>query len=212
MTDLDYLKLPKFKKFLYKLLSFFKAIPRWFLNLFKRIGRFFKKFGLKIKDDVVDVFNTFRYGDWKTRMSFLILGFGSLARGQILRGILFLIFQLVFIVYMIFGGAHWLSMLGTLGTVGPHREWVDVGGIDVEKTVYGDNSFKILLYGILTIIFIIALLYTWRLNVKQNRIAEEILKSGKPLKSGKDDIHSLVDDQFHKTLLALKSYENGCEI
>ena len=68
---------------------------------------------------------------------------------------------------------------------------------------YGDNSFRILLYGVLTIFFIVAFIYTWRLNVKQNKIAEGILKSGKKLKSGKDDLRSLVDDQFHKTLLAL---------
>ena len=89
-------------------------------------------------------------------MSYLIFGFGHLSRGQILRGLFFLFFQLVFVVYLIFGGAHWLSMLGSLGKVGPHTEWVDVGGIDVEKTIYGDNSFRILLYGILTIFFIIA--------------------------------------------------------
>ena len=66
-----------------------------------------------------------------------------------------------------------------------------------------DNSFKILLYGVLTIFFIVAFIYTWRLNVKQNRIAEGILKSGKKLKSGKDDLRSMVDDKFHATLLAL---------
>ena len=133
LSELEYLQLPKFKKFLYKLLSFFKAIPRWFLNLFKKIGRFFKKVGLKIADEAKDIFLTFKNGDWKTRMSYLIFGFGHLSRGQILRGLFFLFFQLVFVVYLIFGGAHWLSMLGTLGKVGPHTEWVDVGGIDVEN-------------------------------------------------------------------------------
>ncbi len=39
--------------------------------------------------------------------------------------------------------------------------------------------------------------------MKQNKLAEQILRSGKKLKSGKDDLRSLVDDQFHKTLLAL---------
>jgi arabinogalactan oligomer/maltooligosaccharide transport system permease protein len=56
---------------------------------------------------------------------------------------------------------------------------------------------------VLTIFFIIGLIYTWRVNIKQNKISEEILKSGKKLRSGKDDLRSLVDDQFHKTLLAL---------
>ena len=55
----------------------------------------------------------------------------------------------------------------------------------------------------LTIFFIVAFIYTWRVNIKQNKIAEQILRSGKKLKSGKEDLRSLVDDQFHKTLLAL---------
>ncbi|MBQ9300885.1 MAG: sugar ABC transporter permease, partial [Clostridia bacterium] len=55
----------------------------------------------------------------------------------------------------------------------------------------------------LTIFFILAFIYTWRMNVKQNKISEEILKSGHKLKTAKDDISSLMDEQFHKTLLAL---------
>ena len=75
--------------------------------------------------------------------------------------------------------------------------------LDSYTYIYYDNSFKILLYSILTIIFILALIYTWRLNIKQNKIAEEIIARGKKLKSGKQDLHSLIDDQFHKTLLSL---------
>jgi arabinogalactan oligomer/maltooligosaccharide transport system permease protein len=66
-----------------------------------------------------------------------------------------------------------------------------------------DDSFKILLYGVLTIFFIIGFIFTWRINIKQNKIAQEILSSGKKLKSGKDDLRSMVDDNFHATLLSL---------
>ena len=38
---------------------------------------------------------------------------------------------------------------------------------------------------------------------KQCRTLDKIVASGKKIKSGKDDLQSLVDDQFHKTLLAL---------
>ena len=203
LNDLQYLKLSKWKKFLYKLGMFFTGIPRFFKNVGIKIGRFFKNIAIKIKDLFVDLFTTFKNGDYKTRLSYLIFGFGHLTRGQILRGLFFLFFEALFIFYMIFWGGGWLAKLGTLGTQGPTTEWVDVGGIDVEKTVYHDDSFKILLYGILTIFFIIAFIYTWRINVKQNRIAQEIIARGKKLKSGKEDLHSIVDDQFHKTLLAL---------
>ena len=200
-SDLEFLRLSKGKKFLYKFLSFFAGIPIAIKNLIFGIGRFFKKAGLAIGRECKDIWQTFVEGDWKTKLSFLIMGFGCLARGQILRGLMFLLFEIVFIGYMIVKGAYWIYMLPSLGKIGPHEEYSEV--FDTYTTVYGDNSFKILLYGVLTIFFVIAFIYTWRANIRQNRIAEQILRSGKKLRSGKDDLRSLVDDQFHKTLLAL---------
>jgi len=200
-SDLEYLQLSKGRKFGYRIASFFTGIPKAIWGFIKKIGLWFKKAGLAIGREAKDIVSTFVNGDWKTKLSYLVMGFGCLARGQILRGILFLLFELVFIFYMVFWGGHWLSMLPSLGHIGPHEEYNAV--LDSYTTVYGDNSFKILLYGVLTIFFIIAFIYTWRVNVRQNKIAEGIIKSGKKLKSGKDDLRSLVDDQFHKTLLAL---------
>ena len=200
-SDLEYLRLSKIRRLLYKIVCFFVGIPGWFVNLGKKIGLFFKNFGIKVKDNFVDIYKTFKEGDYKTRLSFVIMGFGSFARKQYLRGVMFLLFEIIFIVYMAIWGGFWMSMLGSLGHQGAEKIYDDV--LDTWVTIYHDDSFKILLYGILTIFFIIAFIYTWRLNVKQNRISEEILKSGKPLKSSKDDLRSLIDDQFHKTLLAL---------
>ncbi|MBQ7247328.1 MAG: sugar ABC transporter permease [Lachnospiraceae bacterium] len=209
-SDLEYLKLSKWQRFLHKIASFFASIPRSLKNAGLAIVNFFKNIFLAIGREISDICTTFVKGDWKTKISYVIMGFGNCARGQILRGLLFFLFELVFIFYMFIagiifpgghGGAYWLSMLPSLGLIGPHEEYNMV--LDSYTTVYGDNSFKILLYGVLTIFFIIAFIYTWRQNIKQNKIAEQILRSGKPLKSGKQDLHSLVDDQFHKTLLAL---------
>ena len=200
-SDLEYLQLSKGKKFLYKLASFFISIPRGIKNGFLNIGRFFAKIGAGIAGEAKDIALTFKNGDFKTKLSFFIMGFGCLARGQILRGLMFLLFEAVFIFYMVTSGAHWLAMLPSLGKVGPREVYNAV--LDTYVYEYNDNSFKILLYGVLTIFFIAAFIYTWRANVKQNKIAQEIIDSGKKLKSGKDDLRSLVDDQFHKTLLAL---------
>lgn len=143
-----------------------------------------------------EIGTTFETGDWKTRLSYLVMGFGSCARGQWLRGCLFFLFQTLFNLYMCeMGGFFYLSKFGTLGTVETYREG--------RRTVYGDNSFFILLYGILTLFFICAFLYTWYVNIKQNRISEEIIRSGRKLKSTGDDLKSVLDNQYHKTLLAL---------
>lgn len=201
LSDLEYLRLNRFQKFLYRIAVFFMGIPAWFCKLGKKIWEGIKRFGIGVKDEIFDIGRTFKNGSWQTRVSYLIMGFGNISRGQILRGLMFLLFEAVFIAYMAIAGVHWLSKMDTLGDVGAHLEYDPI--LDTSVRVPGDDSFKILLYGVLTIFFVIAFIYTWRLNIKQNRIADEIIASGKKLKSAKDDLKSLVDDQFHKTLLAL---------
>ena len=197
MTDqeLERLKYTGLQKTGYNLGQFFKGLPKAFMNLLKAIGMFFVKLAKGIVGECADVVQTFIKGDWKTRVSFLVMGFGSAARGQWGRGILFFLFQTVFNWYMVFFGGAYLAKFNTLGTV----ETAKQGRV----TVYGDNSFFILLYGILTIFFVIAFIYTWRVNVRQNKIAQKLVAEGHKLKTAKDDLHSLVDAQFYKTLLAL---------
>jgi len=195
MTELDFLKLSKPAKLGYKLMMFFRSLPMRVWNGIKGLGIAVVHIAVRIWEELKDIGRTFKNGDWKTRTSFLIMGFGSAARGQWLRGIMFFLFQTIFNMYMIFFGGAYLAKFGTLGTVETHKV--------NRKTVYGDNSFLILLYGILTIFFIIAFIYTWRVNVRQNKVSEEILKAGKKLRYAKDDIAALTDGQFHKTLLAL---------
>ena len=203
------MKLNKLQALWYKLQLFIFAIPAWFKRLGLKIWGFIKSFGLGVKDEAVDIVNTFTKGNWAVKLSFLVFGFGNLFYGQILRGIFFLLFEVIFIVYMILpsGGAYWLGKCNwfekgaTIGTVQGKFEYDEI--FDTDVWVAGDDSVKVLLYGLLTVIFIVAFIWTWRLQVKQCRICMDITAKGKKVRSGKDDLKSLLDDQFHKTLLAL---------
>ena len=137
----------------------------------------------------------FAEGDFKTKISYVIMGFGQLLRGQWLKGLTFLLLEVLFFVYMFRFGGMYLSKLPTLGTVATHKEG--------RVTVYGDNSFLILLFGILTIIVIIAFILVWWLNIHDNRNQEKLLAEGKTLPSNKKLFMSLFDGNFDKTLLAL---------
>ena len=155
------------------------------------VTRFFRWLGKDLKE----IGESFVRGDWKTKISFLIMGFGQLCRGQIVRGIAMLVSE-VALLYFTFGfGWQYFTKLLTLGTVETYKKG--------RVTVYGDNSFFILLYGILTVVAILALIYLWRVNVRQNREAEDLLERGKKLSSNRADLHSLIDKNFDKTLLAL---------
>ena len=155
------------------------------------VGAFFGAVGTNIKE----IGTTFAEGDIKTKLSYIIFGFGPLLRGQIVKGIVFLALEIAFFWYMGSFGGTYLSKFSTLGTIATEK----VG----RKTVYGDNSFLILLFGLLTIIIIAAFILIWRLNVAENRKEEQILASGKQLPTNKKVLASLLDSNFDKTLLAL---------
>ncbi len=134
-------------------------------------------------------------GDIKTRLSYLVMGLGQMMRGQWVKGLAFLATEVLFIVYMFKFGGMYLSKFSTLGTVETHKEG--------RKTVYGDNSFLILLFGILTLIVIAVFILLWYLNIKDNLKQEELLKQGRELPSNSKVLKSLLDENFDKTLLAI---------
>ena len=209
LNDLEYLKLSKFAAFWYKVGMFFCSIPRWFVGLFVALWNLIKRCAIGIKDEFVDIGTTFTKGNWAVKTSFFVFGFGNLFYGQIMRGIGFLLFEIIFLAYMFVpsGGIYWLAKGqwfqtgATIGTVQGANVYDPI--YDTNIWVPGDDSVKVMLYGLLTIFFIIAFVVTWRMQVKQCRICMDITAMGKRVKSGKDDLKSLVDDQFHKTLLAL---------
>jgi len=193
----------------YNLGLFFCAIPGWFVHLFRVIEKGIKNCGIAIADEFSEIGRTFKQGNKAVKLSFFLFGVGNLFYGQTMRGLLFLLFELIFIAYMVIpsGGFHWLAkgnwfqVGATVGTEQGRFEYNEFYDTDVWVT--GDDSVKVMLYGLLTILFIIAFVYTWRLQVKQCTICMDITSKGKKVKSGKDDLRSLLDDQFHKTMLAL---------
>ncbi len=209
LTDLEYLKLSKFRAFWYNFAMFFCAIPGWFVGLFRSIGKTVVNAFRQIGKELSDIAVTFRAGNWAVKLSFLIFGFGNLFYGQYMRGLLFLAFEIIFIAYMAMpsGGLYWLGKLNLFqrgATVGTDQGYIGYDELfDSTTWIDGDDSVRVLLYGLLTIIFIVAFIATWKMQINQCQICMEITATCKKIKSGKDDLRSLVDDQFHKTLLAL---------
>ena len=216
LNTLEYLKLNKFQKFFYDVGEFFSAIPGWFMGIMLGLFTAVKDFAISIKDGFIDIITTFTKGNWAVKLSFIIFGFGNLYYGQIARGILFLLFEIAFVVYMFFiptsadyriqSGASWLQSVNwfnTGSTVGDIQQQPNVYDPikDVYVTLPGEDSTRVLFNALLAVIFIVAFIFTWRMQVKQCRICMDITAQGKKIKSGKDDLKSLLDDQFHKTLL-----------
>ncbi|MDE6613795.1 MAG: sugar ABC transporter permease, partial [Clostridia bacterium] len=114
--------------------------------------------------------------------------------------ILFLVFGLVFILYMALFGGQYLGLMGSLGTTESYMVEDEYG---YGKYVTGDNSLLILLYGLLTILFICVFVYAWYKNVKSAYLTQEIVEARQHLATAKQDVASLLDEQYHKTLLGI---------
>ena len=87
-------------------------------NVFKNAGSAISRFFKWIGTDLKEIGTTFAKGDWKTRVSYLIMGFGQLMRKQFARGIAFLGIEVAFILYITKFASKYLVDLATLGTQG----------------------------------------------------------------------------------------------
>ena len=150
-SQLEYLSLSKPRRILYKFTHFFTSIPKKIKRAFSSTPGKARKLSSSFFGVFRNLFSAFRYGDWKTRLSALLMGFGLVTRRQILRGVFYFLFEAAFIFFMIIIGAPSLGNLGNLGYIASskHTELNDIITISVPK--YYDNSFTILLCSIITI-------------------------------------------------------------
>ena len=197
MKYIDYVQLNPFQKFGYNFVKFFKELPGNLKKIFCAIGRFFKKLFLGIGKGFANYFSRFIKGDWATKCSYLIMGVGNASKGQVVKGFLFLLVEVAYILYMVFFGWHYLMKFPTLGTVSP----VDESGHRV-KGITPDNSMLILLYGVLTIIITILFFVVYIANTKSAYKAQQTVAEGKKPIGFLDELKEFFDSKFHVTLLA----------
>lgn len=167
-----------------------------FANRMKGIGRWFQVFGM-----------TFKKGDILTKLSFFIMGLSNLLRGQIIKGLMFLFVEVVYIIYMIQYGVSSFIGLKTLGTKtqGMVKVPTLVKGqwIDLPQLQEGDNSMLMLLAGVVAIFITVLFIIVWRANLKAALEAQHIKSSGEKLPSFADDVRTYFDAKLHRTLMAL---------
>ena len=149
----------------------------------------------------VSLLNALANGGPLVWLSCLIMGFGNLMAGQVIKALLFLAIEAAFIGFMVidFGGMHWLKLMPSLGDRVTEEVWNEDLGIF--QYVIGDNSQQILLYAVATIVAIVAFIVVWRSSVRSGFVALNIKKSGKKVPSIVTDIKELFDNNIHKLLM-----------
>ena len=208
MDKNNYFLMNPFQKFFYKvgkaITGFPSALGRFFCMLGRGIVNLFKGMGKAIKDYFVG----FAKGNALTKGSYAIMGLSHMGRDQAAKGVIYLLIEVLFVLYMVFFGAPYLGKFfygffnkGTVGITETSDFWNDDLGI-YEKVV-GDNSFKIILYGILTIFMIIFFLAIYHRSLKESRELEDLVKDGKKAVSFRKEAGELMNEKFHIPLLSL---------
>ena len=140
-------------------------------------------------------------GDLLTRLSMIVMGLGIAARGQLVKGLLILILEIAFIVYMAGTGVHRLAMLPSLGTVEQGEVWNEAK--QVYEYTAGDNSQLILLEGVITCFVIAGIVALWVLQLRHAYRLQLKKENGEHIPTLKDDVKSLFNNNLHITLMSL---------
>ncbi|MDR2589872.1 MAG: sugar ABC transporter permease [Oscillospiraceae bacterium] len=154
---------------------------------------------------VVDFFKgvavDFIKGDIFVKLSALIMGVGYFRRRQIIKGLIVTLFQLVIIYFTGAFALHYLSRIGTLGTV----EFEAVFNPATGRNEFNDfdHSFQILLYGVISIVVLAVSLILYLKNIRIVRALEVKARAGEHIPSFIEDVKSMRDARFHITLLTL---------
>ena len=150
-----------------------------------------------------DIYSAIKNGSFATRLSVLFMGCGQIARGQVAKGVLYLLLQAVFLLFMIFFGGRYIVHLfsGDLGRTLSGEIWNE--DLQIFEKVQGDNSFLILLYGVVSLVLVGIFLVVWAMNIKGSYENDKRLKIGEKIPSFKDDWHALLNERFYLPLLSL---------
>ena len=163
------------------------------------------KKGVKRKRERIfgDLGQAIKKGSVPTRLSFLIMGFGNLARGQTIKGFLYLLVQAGFFLFTFAIGWRYIAHLfsGDLGRKISGEIWNE--NLQIFEKVQGDNSFLILLYGVASIVIIALFLIVWVMNVKSSYENDMRLARGEKVRTFKEDLRVLINERFHVLLLIL---------
>ncbi len=140
-------------------------------------------------------------GNVLTRCSLFVFGLGNILNKQIVRGLIFLAIEIAYIYYMATFGISAIGNFMTLGTKEQGQTYNEALGI-YEYTA-GDNSMLFLLYGVITIVLTLAIIFIACMSAKSAYCTQLRKERGMHIPGIKDDLRSLREENIHTGLLAL---------
>lgn len=143
----------------------------------------------------------FKESDTNTKISYLVFGFGNIVNKQVVRGLIFLAFEILYLVYLFSFGIQSLGDFITLGTVEQGQVYNEALGI--YEYSQGDDSMLCLLYGVITLVLTVGIIFIAFMSAKSSFCTQKRKEKGMPVPTFMDDIRSLKEENLHSLLMAL---------
>ena len=143
--------------------------------------------------------NAIRKGGIETKLSMILMGFGNIVHGQLIKGLIYMALEVVYVVFMVMTGAHCLAMLPSLGSVEQQEYWDEA--TQVYMYTKGDQSVLILLYGVATILVTVLMVLAWRGTLRSAYKAECLAKERRHINSFREDLKTLLHENLQKLLM-----------
>lgn len=151
----------------------------------------------------VSVSEALKKGGWDIKLSAIIMGFANLVNKQFIKGTLFLISEIAFLIAFVTQIIPAIKGLITLGTQTQGMVTKVIDGIKMQVAVDGDNSMLMLIFGLASLIFCLVFAYIYWCNLKSASHLFELKNKGEKIPSFKDDLKTLANGRFHMTLMAV---------
>ncbi len=165
--------------------------PNFFVRTWYDIKEFFVNFGKRFRD-----------GSVGTKISHFIFGAGSFYNGQIIKGVIFLLLQIIIILFMVLCPEVNSTPFGykALGNLALGGEETHIDPITAQTVPATDDKLR-LLFGLVTIAVIVLYIIIWLANIKSSYKADMDRKIGKKPTSFTEDCKELLDNRFHILML-----------
>ena len=143
--------------------------------------------------------NAISKGGLPTKLSMVLMGFGNIVHGQIIKGLIFLAVEVAYIAFMIATGVSCLAMIPSLGSVEQEEVWNEA--LQIYEYTAGDQSVLILLYGVATVAITFLMACAWVCSLRSAYKAECLTRERRHVNTFVEDLRTLLHENLQRLLM-----------
>ena len=139
-------------------------------------------------------------GDAFVKLSLFWMGAGYFRRKQYAKALLMTVFEIAVLLFTVTFASQYVPKFGTLGTVKQEA----VFNMETMKKEFNDydNSFKILLFSLVSFVVWITFLVVYIWNIKKQYTLQKLAERGGHINTFLEDLNQYRNKKFYVTLLA----------